>query len=368
MLPITGTITLNIANFEGSKKVTIKDVARVAGVSTQTVSRVINNRPDVSPDTRKHVQQIISDLGYAPNVIARSLSRGRSNTIGVIGFGLEYYGSTSVLQGIQQKTNKLGFSIILSLLDEYEIGSVDWILKELMSRQVEGVIWTIPGIGRTLQGLEEKFQEAQIPVVFLNKDQTERNVVVALDNRLGGQLATRHLLDEGRKRIGMITGPADWWEAREREKGWRETLAEENQIDLTGLSEEGDWSPASGEIALYKLIERNPDLDAVFVSNDQMALGVLQAARQLGIQVPEDLAVVGFDDIPESAYFYPKLTTVRQNARRLGALAVDKLFELIQAENGAGEGDLDPAWIKPRLVVRQSSQTNHKIIKGKNPS
>jgi DNA-binding LacI/PurR family transcriptional regulator len=338
-----------------SKKVTIKDVARAAGVSTQTVSRVINNRPDVSSETRARIKKLIKELGYAPNIIARSLSRGRSNTLGVIGFGLEYYGTTSVLRGVEQKSNEIGFSIILSLLDDYEIDRVDHILQDLLSRQVEGIIWAIPGIGKTLKGLSEKFAEAEIPVVFLNKDQTEDNIVVAMDSRLGGRLATEHLLAEGYQQVGIITGPADWWEARQRELGWRGTLKEAGIDDLDPLKAEGDWTPASGEQALRTLLDQTPDLDAVFVSNDQMALGVLQAARQLGIQVPDELGVVGFDDIPEAAYFYPKLTTVRQNTRKLGGLAVEKLYEFIQANQNNHDFSLDTTWVQPRLVVRESS-------------
>jgi LacI family transcriptional regulator len=342
-----------MADFRQTKNVTIKDVARVAGVSTQTVSRVINDRPDVARDTRSRVLEIISELGYSPNVIAKSLSSGRSNTLGVIGFGLEYYGSTSVLRGIEKKANALGFSIIVSLLDDYEMDRVDQILRELLSRQVEGVLWSIPGIGKTLEGLSNKFADAGIPVVFLNKEQTGNNMVVALDNRLGGLMATRHLLEQGYQHIGLVTGPAGWWEASQREVGWREAMQQAGVTDLDNLVAEGNWSPASGEAALYHLMEKSPHVDAVFVSNDQMALGVLRAARQLGLRVPQDLGVVGFDDIPEAAYFYPALTTMQQNARKLGALAVEKLHDHIRGHN-SGEAT-ETSWVKPRLIVRESS-------------
>ena len=137
-------------------RITIKDVAKAAGVSTQTVSRVLNNRPDVSPETRERVQEVIAEMGYAPNVLARSLSRGRSNTLGVVGFGLGYYGSTSVLTGIEKKANQLGFSFILSLLDRFEMERVDEIIMDLLSRQVEGIIWAVPGISEALQGLPQE--------------------------------------------------------------------------------------------------------------------------------------------------------------------------------------------------------------------
>lgn len=338
------------------KKVTIKDVAHAAGVSTQTVSRVINHHSNVAPQTRVHVRSVIDELGYAPNVIAKSLSSGKSNTLGVIGFGLEYYGSTSILRGIEKKANETGFSILLSLLDDYEMGHVDRILHELFARQVEGIIWSIPGIGKTLAGLTRKFSEVGIPVVFLNKEQTENNMVVALDNRRGGRLATTHLLENGYRRIGIITGPAGWWEARERECGWAETLQEAGIPNLDRLKVEGDWTPQSGERGLHALLAQAADLDAVFVSNDQMALGALQAARNLGIRIPQDLGVVGFDDIPEAPYFYPALSTVRQNARRLGALAVEKLNDhLSGAQEEEEEFAHETVWLEPQLIIRESS-------------
>lgn len=352
-----------MADNRNTRNVTIKDVARVAGVSAQTVSRVINNRPDVASETRSRILEVIAELGYAPNIIAQSLSSGRSSTLGVIGFGLEYFGSTSVLRGIEKRANDIGFSIILSLLDEYEMDRVDRILMELLSRQVEGVIWSIPGIGRTLEGLSHKFAQSGIPVVFLNKEQTENNMVVALNNRMGGQMATQHLLEQGYRRIGLITGPTGWWEAHQRRLGWQETLRDAGVTDFDALLEEGDWSPQSGEAALYRLLEKSPDLDAVFVSNDQMALGVLQAARRLNLHVPQDLGVVGFDDIPEASYFYPALTTVRQNARLLGALAVEKLHDYIRGDEQHRALAAETTWVEPRLIVRESStreqQENH---------
>ncbi len=336
-------------------KITIKDVAKAAGVSTQTVSRVLNNRPDVSPDTRERVQEVITEMGYAPNVLARSLSRGRSNTLGVVGFGLGYYGSTSVLTGIEKKANELGFSFILSLLDRFEMERVDEILMDLLSRQVEGIIWAVPGITDALQGLPQRLAEIPIPVVFLNKEKTNDDIIAAMDNHLGGQLATQHLLDQGYRNIGIITGPREWWEAQQRELGWRETMLSAGVDDLDNLKVEGDWSAASGEVGLHALIAKVPDIDAIFVCNDQMSLGVFQATRRLGLKVPQDLGIVGFDDIPESAYFYPSLSTVRQNAENLGAVAVEQMAQFIQAHQNNQDFKPEISWVKPRLIIRKSS-------------
>jgi LacI family transcriptional regulator len=358
MIDVTDNGSDNISEghcMVSNHKITIKDVAQVAGVSTQTVSRVLNNRPDVSPETRSRVQKVISDLGYAPNVLARSLSRGRSNTLGIVGFGLGYYGSTSVLTGIEKKSNELGLSFILSLLDRFEADRVDEILRDLLSRQVEGIIWAVPGISEVFQGFPQKLQNIPVPVVFLNKEKINHDIVAAMDNRLGGHLATQHLLDQGYRRIGIITGPMDWWEARQRELGWRESLHDAGFDDLDVLKVEGNWSAASGEVRLHALIAKSPDIDAIFVGNDQMALGVLQAARRLGLQVPGDIGIVGFDDIPESAYFFPSLSTVRQNAERLGALAVEQMAKIIQAQQNNEEFKPDTHWVQPRLIVRKSS-------------
>jgi len=339
-------------------KLTIKDVARAAGVSTQTVSRVLNNRLDVSAKTRARVQQVIADLGYSPNVFARNLSRGRSNTLGVIGFGLVYYGSSSVLTGIESKANELGFSLTLSLIDRLDTMRsmrVDHILYDLLSRRVEGIIWAVPAIVDDFDWLAEKFSKIQTPVVYINKGPTDLDFVSALDNRSGGKLATEHLIKQGYRRIGIITGPSDWWEAQERLESWREVVTTAGYSDVNNLIVEGDWSPASGDIGLHTLLDQDPEIDAVFASNDQMALGALQAARRLGLRIPEDLGIVGFDDIPEAAYFYPSLTTIRQDAKELGAMAVDRINMLIQAQRAGETLEPDISWSRPRLIVRKSA-------------
>lgn len=337
-------------------KITIKDVARLSGVSTQTVSRVLNNRWDVSKETRLRVQKVIASLGYSPNAFARNLSRGRSNTLGVIGYGLVYYGSSSVLTGIESKANELGFSLTLSLIDRVDPKRVEQILYDLLSRRVEGIIWAVPADVNTFDWLAEKFSKIQTPLVYINKGPDGPDHVTALDNRLGGKLATEHLLQQGYRRIGIITGPSSWWEAQERLNGWREVVHAAGYSNIESLIVEGDWNPPSGDIGLHTLLDRDPEMDAVFSSNDQMALGALQAARRLGLDIPEDLGIVGFDDIPEAAYFYPPLTTVQQDTRRLGAVAVERINTLIQAQLEEETVEPNTSWLKPRLIVRESSK------------
>jgi len=336
-------------------KITIKDVARAAGVSTQTVSRVLNNRSDVATVTRARVQEVIASLGYSPNVFARNLSRGRSNTLGVIGYGLVYYGSSSVLTGIESKTNELGYSLTLSLIDRVESSGVDRILYDFLSRRVEGIIWAVPSDIAAIDWLADKFAKVETPLIYINKGPNRSDHVTALDNRLGGRLATEHLIQQGYQRIGIITGPINWWEARERLNGWREVVEAAGYSDIDRLIVEGDWNAPSGDIGLRALMDRNPEVDAVFVSNDQMALGALQAARSLGLNSPEDLGIVGFDDIPEAAYFYPPLTTIRQDTKELGAMAVDRMNTLIHALHERLTVEPGISWLEPHLVIRDSS-------------
>ncbi len=338
-----------------TQKITIKDVAKAARVSTQTVSRVINFRPDVSPETKERVQRVIKELGYSPNVIARSLVRGRSNTFGVVGWGLGYFGPTSILKGIEQKTNELGFSLLLSLIEDFEPSRINDITNNLLSRQVDGIIWAVPGNDRMVGQLSSRFKRISVPIVYINKSMRAGDVIVDLDNHLGARLATEHLLEQGYTCVGIITGPSDWWEAQRREEGWRAVMGESGVSDLEMLKVVGDWSASSGYVALRDLLTKSPQVDAVFACNDQMALGALQAARDLGIHVPQDLGIVGFDDIPESAYFYPSLTTVRQDAEKLGAMAVERMCDIIRARE---EGEMyapDIFWVKPRLIIRKSS-------------
>ncbi len=336
-------------------KVTIKDVAQAAGVSTQTVSRVINLRPDVSQKTKERVQKVIDELGYSPNVIARSLVRGRSNTLGVVGYGLGYFGPTSILKGIEQKSNELGFSLLFSLLKDFEPSLINTITRNLLSRQVEGIIWAVPGNDRLSGQLSSRFKNISVPFVFLNKTKHANEMVVALDNHHGAKMATEHLLGQGYRRVGIITGPKDWWEAQQREAGWREVMQGFIGGDLGKLKVVGNWSAHSGDVGLRELLTKDPQIDAIFACNDQMALGALQASRQMGIRIPQELGIVGFDDIPEAPYFFPSLSTIRQDAEELGAQAVTQMNNYIHAHQQGEEFLPEVVWVKPRLIVRNSS-------------
>lgn len=339
-----------------NKRVTIKEIAKEVGVSTQTVSRVINHRPDVAPETRQRVQETIDRLGYQPNYIARSLIGGRSFTLGVVGWGLEYFGPSRNLSGIEQQANELGYTLLLSLMRQPERSDVEQILRELLSRYVDGVVWAVPEIGSNRDWMRKEILQPSVPVVFLSMQPQPDLTVVAVDNRSGGRMATKHLLDQGHQKVGLITGPLAWWEARQRRCGWQDAHEEAGILIEDNLVVEGDWMAASGEQGLRRLLEERPDMDAVFVCNDQMALGALQAARQMGVRVPEDVAVVGFDDIPESVYFYPPLSTVRQDMVEIGRCAVRELGCMIEAiQQGKADVELKTILLQPELIVRESS-------------
>lgn len=337
-------------------RVTIREVAERAGVSIQTVSRVINDRPDVSDDTRARVQAAVADLRYFPNGIARSLSTSTSDALGVIASGFHHYGPSQMLTGIERQATELGWHLVLFNIDPSKPHEYDRVAAALMSQRLPGVIWAYP----ELTGERERAFHRQVAphthIVFLSMPPRPGSAVLSVDNRFGARLAVEHLIARGRRRIGIIAGPQTLWSARHRKLGWHDALvaaglpARDTQIAL------GDWSAASGEAGMARLLEHSPDLEAVFASNDQMALGALWLAHRLGRRVPEDLSVVGFDDTPESAYFTPSLTTVHHDLIELGQLAVRELSRAVRARQ-AGRNDVAPAslMLQPTLVVRESA-------------
>jgi len=339
-----------------NRQVTISQVAKEAGVSSQTVSRVVNNRQEITPETRQHVQDVIKRLGYQPNAIARSLSQRRSHTLGVVTSGLEYYGPSHILVGVEQGANRAGLSIFLNLLHQPESENIGPIVNGLMSRQVEGIIWAAPEIGNNRSWFREAIPQLSIPVIFLSTQPRDDLHVVEIDNRKGAYLATEHLLERGYRKVGLITGPLTWWAASERRRGWEEALTAAGIAFSDSQVVEGNWSAESGERGLYGLLEKSPDIQAVFACNDQMALGLMRAARSLGKRIPEDLAVVGFDDIPESAFYHPPLTTIRQGLYELGQAAVQTFVRIREAEQkGEPIPSAQTVWLQPQLVVREST-------------
>lgn len=343
-----------------SKRPTIRDVAAAAGVSTQTVSRVINNRPDVAPETLERVQEVIRETGYAPNMLARGLTQGRSHQLGVVAYGLEYFGPSRMVGAIERTAAEMGYGISLTLILDPETVDADSILTGLRARQVDGIIWAVPEVGDNRSWARSGGIDGNGPVLLVGPmNGRSQFPTVSIDNAAMGRLATQHLLDGGARHIGIVTGPMSWWEARQRLAGWRETIEAGGREAEDCLIVEGDWTVACGEQALYRLLETCPDLDAVFASNDQMALGLMHAAHTVGRQIPEDIAVVGVDNIAESSHFWPPLTTVNQPLADAGVLAVHTIDALIERSRQARRG-LEPApeqiVVEPELIVRDSSR------------
>jgi LacI family transcriptional regulator len=344
-----------------NKRPTIKQVAKVAGVSTQTVSRVINERPDVAPETRERVLITINDLGYQPSALARSLIQQRSYTLGVVTAGLKHIGPSRTLNGITSAAEEAGYSLLLKELSRFDAEDVIPIFRALLSRHVDGIIWAVPEVGENRNWVNQQSLDLKIPIVYLAMEPKENISTASIDNYLGGRMAMAHLLEQGYRRIGHISGPMDWWEARERVAAWKEALEEAGLEAKDTHCVEGNWSSASGGLAIEKLFEQYPDMDAVFVGNDQMALAVIQAACQKGLNIPADLGVVGFDNIPESAFFFPPLTTVQQDQHAVGKVAVQETIKMIESAWQESE-PVEPKHITltPTLVVRQSSLRSHR--------
>ena len=322
------------------------DVARLAGVSHQTVSRVLNGHPNVRPATRERVLEAIRQLNYRPNALARGLVTRRSSTIGVISFDTRLYGPASTLLAIEHAARAAGYAVTISSLADLDASSVRAAVEALASQSVDGVIVIAPreSAARGLRDLRPG-----LPVVAVEAGYGGEIPVVSVDQFAGARLATDHLLSLGHRTVWHVAGPADWLEARERVEGWQAGLAAAGVAAPPLLR--GDWSPDSGYRAGLELAGK-ADVTAVFAANDQMALGMLHALYERGVNVPGDVSVVGFDNIPEAAFLIPSLTTVHQDFDELGRRGLKLLVDIMDGDN---VGSVLPGRVPPALVTRQSS-------------
>ncbi|HEY1529941.1 MAG TPA: LacI family DNA-binding transcriptional regulator [Galbitalea sp.] len=325
----------------------IRDVAREAGVSYQTVSRVLNDSPSIRPSTRDEVLRAIDELGYRPNPAARALVTSRSGIIGVLSSQSALYGPTTSIQAIEVAARAAGYRLSVTSISPSEPDSIRSGLDFLLSQSVEALVVLAPQVG-FIEALEE--MSIGVPFVTLEAPGLDPGRSISVDQTRGARLAVRHLLELGHRSILHLAGPGDWLEAQARLDGYRGELTEAGLTPLPPVI--GDWTAQFGyDVGRTLLAGRQ--FTAVFCGNDQMALGFLHACRDAGIAVPDELSVVGFDDSPEAAHFAPGLTTVRQNFVEIGNRAI----ELLLSELG-GATVLDSGPIAPELVVRAST-TQH---------
>lgn len=337
-----------------ASKITIKDVARACGVSTQTISRVVNNRVDVSAATREKVLAIIEQMGYQPNALARGM-RQSSKTLGVIIAGLEYRGIAITLHGVITAAEAHGFNLLLKELPAFDAINISDLIQSLMSNQVEGIIYAVPEIGENWINVQKRFTRHSPPTVFLKGNPSSAPITISIDNYSGGYAVTRHLIDQGYNHIGHISGPLKWWEARERKRGWAQALRDAGRPVENRAVVEGDWSPSGGKECFHTLYRQYTEMDAVFTANDQMALAVLYIAWEKNIAIGKQLGVAGFDNFPGADFYCPPLTTVNQDFYALGELAVRKLLQINAPENNDKDVENDTILVTPDVVVRQSS-------------
>ncbi|MFC3995520.1 LacI family DNA-binding transcriptional regulator [Nocardiopsis sediminis] len=325
------------------------DVARLAGVSHQTVSRVLNGHPNVKAETQQRVQAAIEELGYRRNSSARALVTRRTQVIGAVAFDTTLYGPAQTLAGIEHAARADGYFLSVVTLQTITRQAVREAMDYLAQQSVEGYIVIAPH--RTVvEGLAD--QPADRPVVAVEGGHAPDLPVVTVDQAGGACLVTRHLLGLGHRTVHHISGPRDWLEAEGRVSGWRATLEEAGAPVPDVLR--GDWRPRSG-YELGRELARDPDVTAVFVGNDQMALGTLRAFAEAGVRVPEDVSVAGFDDIPEAEFLTPPLTTVSQDFSEVGRRSIGLLLDLLRRPADAAAAAPVHHVVPARLVPRAST-------------
>lgn len=309
---------------------TIKQVAEKAGVSIQTVSRVLNDRPDVSPETRQRVKRVIDELAYQPYAIARGLASKRTYTLGLVASDFSDYWFSQVVTGAEMEAHEHGYFFMLGSTgcgpqDEPKF------LRLLTQRHVEGILFVRAGCLKDLEHLHN-LQQSGIPVVSTGFYLPEADFsVVEVNNIDGGRKATQYLIDLGHTEIAMITGPTGWKSVSDRTQGYMQAL------ESTGITADpnlivynDNWLHRSGYEAMKELLRRKRSFSALFAQNDRMARGAISSLNEAGRRVPQDVSIVGYDDIPEAEFSNPPLTTIRQPMQEVGKAAARLLMQMIE--------------------------------------
>jgi len=321
----------------------LRDVAKLAGVSHQTVSRVFKDHPRVSPETRARVLAAAAQLDFRPNAAARALATGRSNTLGVVSFDATMFGPASMISEIERCARESDYFTSVVALQSASQRTISEAAERLRGQGVDGLI-VIPGHVPLVQ--TTKYLPQDLPIVVMESETIVPSVGV--DQYTGPKAATRYLLDLGHKTVHHLPGPEAWLEARERARGWRDALVGEGAPIPQTLP--GGWSAGSGyERGLA--LAADPEVTAVFAANDLNALGLLRAIHEAGRRVPDDVSVIGFDDIPEAAYLIPPLTTIRQDFAAVGRNSVNLLLDQI----ATGRRSDNKIIISTELVIRNSA-------------
>jgi len=334
-------------------RVSIKDIARAANVSHSTVSRALSDSPLVSVETKSRIQRLAQEMGYSPDAQARSLVIGRTRTVGIVVTTITDPFIAEIVQSVESTAHDCGYSVILASSrskPEREVAAVEM----LRSKRVDGVIVTSSRVGALYQSYLDRLG---VPVVLINSHRAQRGAYifsVSVDNRHGAYLATEHLLGLGHRRVAYVGGAVDHSDDEERHAGYRQALLDAGLGYDPALFVPGTGRAASGKRALSILRGLSVPPTAIFCYNDMTAIGLLQAARDAGLEVPQDVALVGFDDIPFASYVCPSLTTISQPMDEMGQKAMRMVLRLIGDEQ-AGDKAVTNVVVRGRLVVRESS-------------
>jgi len=321
------------------------DVARLAGVSSQTVSRVSNGQANVDDSTRARVLEAMQALGYRPNGAARALKSGRFHTIGVIMTTLQTLGNVRTLDAVATEASRVGYSVLLMPISDPTLQGVSGAYQRLSAQAVDGAVIILEA--RFLDRAEFVLPPG-IPVVVIDSGAGPGYSAVDTDQALGARQATEHLLGLGHRQVWHIAGPETSFSAVHRAESWARTLRAAG-IDPPAVLR-GDWSSESGYAQGLEL-GRNPEVTAIFAANDEMALGAMRALHELGRDIPADVSVVGFDDMDVAGSFWPPLTTIRQDFAAVGSLSFRKLLGKVADAAGPNDTTMVPT----ELVVRAST-------------
>jgi DNA-binding LacI/PurR family transcriptional regulator len=330
----------------------MSDVAARAGVSHQTVSRVLNGHPHVSATTRTRVLAAITELGYRRNLSARVLATGRSNVVGVVAQNTTLYGPSSMVQAIGEAALSADLSLTVGHVAGYDATTASRrIVERLVQQGAAGLVFIAP-VDAAAEAM--RIVPPGVPIVTVDGLPEWQTANVSVDQYAGGMLATKALLDAGHKTVWHVAGPEQWHGSRAREQGWRAALAEAGR-EAPPMPRAG-WSAASG-YQCGRMLARIPDCTAIFATNDHVALGVMRALAEQGRRIPDDVSLVGFDDVPEAAYFHPALTTVRQEFAAVGRESLRLLLDQLSSGTKSTASVLvEPALIR-RDTVRARAQS-----------